>query len=98
MIPPSLENEPETVAKCQPSNAERYCPPSSTVNSGGSVVADRTPSPAAIRLVGSAAACRKPAVPAWRSSTQYQFVKRAGVWIETYREDPFAVQSLIATG
>jgi hypothetical protein len=62
----------------------------------GSVPAGRTPSPPGIRLVGSAASYRKPAVPAWRSSTQYQFVKRAGVWIETYREDPFAARSLIA--
>ena len=66
------------------------------VDSGGSVPVDRAPSPKGIRLVGSAASYRKPAVPAWRSSTQYQFVKRAGVWIETYREDPFAARSLLA--
>ena len=66
------------------------------VDSGGSVPVDRPPSPTGIRLVGSAANYRKPAVPPWRGSAQYQFVKRAGVWIETYREDPFATHSLIA--
>jgi hypothetical protein len=68
------------------------------VDSGASVEVDRAPSPKGIRLVGSAASYRKPAVPAWRGSMQYQFVKRAGVWIETYREDPFAAGSLIAAG
>jgi hypothetical protein len=68
------------------------------VDSGGSVPVpvDRPPPPKGIRLVGSAASYRKPPVPAWRGSAQYQFVKRAGVWIETYREDPFAARSLIA--
>jgi hypothetical protein len=57
---------------------------------------DRTPSPNGIRLVGAATSYRKATAPAWRASApyqvsaQYQFVKRAGVWTEAYREDAFA--------
>jgi hypothetical protein len=65
-------------------------------DSGGSVPAARPASPTGMRLVGSAASHRKPAVPPWRGSVQYQFVKRAGVWIETCREDPFTAHPLIA--
>jgi hypothetical protein len=57
---------------------------------------DRTPSPKGIRLVGPAASSRKSSVPAWRGSAPYQFVKRAGVWIEAYREDAFAAGSVMA--
>ena len=57
---------------------------------------DPTPSAKGIRLVGAAVSYRKPAVPSWPSSTQYQFVKRAGVWIETCREDPFAACAPVA--
>jgi hypothetical protein len=57
---------------------------------------DRAPSPKGIRLVGSAASCRKSSVPAWHGAAQYQFVKRAGVWIEAYREETFAAGSVMA--
>jgi hypothetical protein len=92
----SLDLRCVAVAKCQHPNGATYYAPSSTVDAGGSVPVDRPPSPKAIRLVGSAASYRKSAVPPWRGSAQYQFVKRAGVWIETYREDPFAARTLIA--
>ena len=57
---------------------------------------DRAPSPKGIRLVGSAASHRKSAMPAWRGVAQYQFVKRAGVWIEEYREETIAAGSVMA--
>jgi hypothetical protein len=57
---------------------------------------DRAPSPKGIRLVGSATSCRKSTVPAWHGVAQYQFVKRAGVWIEAYREETFAAGSAMA--
>ena len=94
MIPPSFENEQElqrvlaevivAIEALQPS-----------LNRMIRLLAE-PPSPKGIRLVGSAASYRKPVVPALRGSTQYQFVKRAGVWIETYREDPFAARPFVA--
>ena len=92
----TLDVQCVTVAKGQESNGDTYYAPSSMVDSGRSSPVDRAPSPKGIRLVGSAASHRKSTVPAWRGSAQYQFVKRAGVWIETYREDPFAAGSLMA--
>jgi hypothetical protein len=90
-LPPSLHRMIKLLA--EHSSLDLQCV---VVETLGSVPVDRPPSPKGIRLVGSAASHRKPAVPPWRGSAQYQFVKRAGVWIETYREDPFAARSLIA--
>ena len=95
MIPSSFENDQElqrvlaevivAVEALQPSLCRMV-----------RLLAEQPPSSKGMRLVGSAASYRKPAVPPLRSSTQYQFVKRAGVWIETYREAPFAAGSSIA--
>ena len=57
---------------------------------------DPAPSLKGIRLVGSAASSRKSSVPARHGVAQYQFVKRAGVWIEAYREETFAAGSVLA--
>lgn len=85
------------VAKCRQANGNTCYAPSTIVGSGRVPrPIDRTPSPNGIRLVGSATSYRKAAAPAWRASApyqasaQYQFVKRAGVWTEAYREDAFA--------
>jgi len=90
----SLDLQCVAVAKCQHPNGDTYYAP--MAESGESTPVERPPSPQGIRLVGSAPSHRKPAAPSWRGSAQYQFVKRAGVWIETYRDDPFAANPIIA--
>jgi hypothetical protein len=93
----SLDIQCVAVAKCQQSNGDTYYAPSTIMDCGRIPrPVDRTPPPAGIRLVGSATSYRKAAAPAWRASApyhasaQYQFVKRAGVWTEAYREPAFA--------
>jgi hypothetical protein len=88
MIPTSFENEQElqrVLANATPPEVPFPLEP-----------IDRAASPKGIRLVGSAASCRKSAVPAGRASAQYHFVKRAGVWVETYRDEAFAAGSVMA--
>ncbi len=48
---------------------------------------DQSPWSKAIRLVDPPGNYRKHAAPAWRASSSSRFVKRAGVWSETYGEE-----------
>jgi hypothetical protein len=94
----SLDIRCVAVAKCRQSNGDSCYAPSTRDCGRIWRPVDQAPSPTGIRLVGSATSYRK-AAPAWRAPTphqpsaRYQFVKRAGVWTEAYREEAFAAGS-----